>query len=152
MILDNVCVPIWTGKNPCLFTNGRRKLHQRVTVALLKMVLSGVFGKQQIIVLGNYLKSFRCYQVRSNVVNKFTYTLGWVSWNIHAFFFYKKHNYKKHRPTLPKTLRNIQGYSGKPKKRFMKEILVKHLKITFLCYLHWKNINIFYSNLYCTSI
>ena len=68
------------------------------------------------------------------------------------FFFYKKHNYKKHRPISAKTLRNIQGYSRKPKKHFIEEIMVKRLKITFPRYLHWRNINLFCIYSYCVSI
>ena len=41
---------------------------------------------------------------------------------LHAFF-YKKHNYKKHRPTLPKPLRNIYGYLLKPKKHFQHKVI-----------------------------
>ena len=70
---------------------------------------------------------------------------------VHAFF-YKKHNYKKHRPISAKTLRNIQGYSRKPKKHFIEEIMVKRLEITFPRYLHWRNINLFCSYSHCVSI
>ena len=70
----------------------------------------------------------------------------------YTLFFYKKHNYKKHRPTSAKTLRNIQGYSRKPKKHFIEEIMVKRLKITFPRYLHWRNINLFCSYSHCVPI
>ena len=71
---------------------------------------------------------------------------------VYTLFFNKKHNYKKHRPISAKTLRNIQGYSRKPKKHFIEEIMVKRLKITFPRYLHWRNINLFCSYSHCVSI
>ena len=54
-------------------------------------------------------------------------------------FFYKKHNVKKPRPILPKTLGNMKGYRSKPKKHFFKNLLVNAKKKPFYAFYTSKN-------------